>query len=124
MSVAPEELEGQPGDGGQGGGDGGGTPSGFTIDAETAALLQNILGAGEGGTKRVDPTVTVASRDYFEIWGVEPPHGYIEGLVKSGMNRFEIISHELSKPQARRTAFYRDNLSRFAAMAAQLMGFR
>lgn len=122
----PPEGHGPPVDGGQDGG-GGGTPApGFTIDPDTAKFLESILGpAGSGGgTRRVDPTVATASRDYFQIWGVDPPHGYIEGLVRSGMNRFEIISNELSKPQARRTAFYRDTYARLAATAAQLFGFR
>jgi len=127
VSTAPDEVRGgpPPTDGGKGG-DGGTPPTGFTIDPDTAKFLESILGppGSGGGTKRIDPTVATASRDYFQIWGVDPPHGYIEGLVRSGMNRFEIISLELSKPQARRTAFYRDTYARLAATAAQLFGFR
>lgn len=93
---------------------------------EAESAIEQILG-GEGSEERgrqVDPTVAMGKRAYFSIWGVKPPKGYIEGLVKQGMNVYEIIEHELSKPQARRTNYYRDRYAKFAELAARLMGAR
>ncbi len=113
--------------GGDGGGDGGGggAPSGF----DSSQLAEIIAGLSTDSSKHTpkiegDATVIAGKRAYFQIWGVEPPPGYIENLVRSGLNQFEIISNELAKPGARRTSFYRDQYAALANAAAQLMGFR
>jgi hypothetical protein len=77
-----------------------------------------------GGGKRVDPEIAAAEQAYFQIWGVEAPHGYIPELMKKGMNLFEIIDHELSKPAVRRTQYYVDKYSGYAQTIAQLFGTR
>jgi len=81
-------------------------------------------GAPPGGTKLVDPEVSAGERLYFQIWGTKPPKGYIEGLVKAGLNIFEIQAHELSKPGAKRTQYYQGKFADYAATLAQAMGFR
>lgn len=94
---------------------------------EAAQILGQILGGGgEGKGERgpTDPTVAAGKRAYFQIWGVKPPRGYIEQLVRQGLNVYEIIEHELSKPQARRTNYYRDRYAEFAEVAARIMGMR
>lgn len=112
-----------PEGGGEGGAAAGEVPE---LDSgELTDVLAGILGT-QGGedTRRVDPTVAAGKRAYFEIWGVKPPGGYIEGLVKQGLNVYEIIEHELSKPQARRTNYYRRRYAEFAELAARVMGMR
>jgi hypothetical protein len=83
--------------------------------------LLNQLGAP---TKPVDPEITAGEQLYFQIWGVQPPKDYIKGLVGQGLNVFEITQHELSKPGATRTQFYRDQLAQYGSIAAQIMGKR
>ncbi len=98
----------------------GATPQ-FQLDPQLAALLQQ---AQSSGSHKVDPTVAAGERIYFQIWGVKPPHGYIRHLVQQGMNVFEIAQHELSKPGARKTQYYRDRFAEAAYAIAQAMGFR
>lgn len=99
------------------------TPSTSAIDPQILAQIQAALASGSG-TKAVDPTVARGDRAYFAIWGVKPPHGYIEALVKAGLNADEITAHELSKPAAQHTHFWRDGLANYAAQIAQLLGRR
>lgn len=72
----------------------------------------------------VDPAVSAADTAYLQIWGIAPPKGYIEGLVTQGMNVFEIVQHELSKPAASQTSYYRDQLATIASSIATAMGRR
>jgi len=109
-----------PGDAGGGGAQG---PGGFQVDPATQAILDQLLGSSST-TKAVDPTVSAGERAYFQIWGVKPPHGYIQALAKQGLNVHEIIANELAKPGARKTSFYRDVYAKFAAQAASVMGMR
>lgn len=106
--------------GGTGGGDGTGVPPG--IDLSQLGNLGDLLGGTTA--KPVDPTVAAGERAYFSIWGVKPPHGYIKALVEAGMNVFEITYHELSKPGATKTQYWRDRVSSYAAIAAQVFGRR
>lgn len=103
------------------GGDGKGGPAGINLG--DLGPLGDLLG-GATDSKPVDPTVAAGERAYFSIWGVKPPHGYIKALVESGMNVFEITYHELSKPGATKTQYWRDRVSSYAAVAAQVFGRR
>jgi hypothetical protein len=112
------------GTGGTGGGGGtnppgGGAPPPFTIDPNA------LPGATTTSpVQRQDPEEVAAERAYFQIWGVEAPKGYIVSLMHQGMNLFEIIDHELAKPQIRRTQYYVDKSSNYAQVAAQIFGRR
>lgn len=76
-------------------------------------------------SKPVDPTVAGAMQEYFRIWGLEAPKGYIEGLVNDqGMNIYEVRAYEMSKPAFKRTRFFRDGFAGYAGQLAQLMGRR
>lgn len=120
------------GGGSTGGGDGG--SSGGATEFKLPPGLLDLLGGGDGDGKGgsgggsaaapVDPNVVGGTRDYYAIWGIQPPHGYIEGLVKQGLNRYEIVEHELAKPRAESTGFYRDRYAAFAARAASIFGRR
>jgi len=79
---------------------------------------------GDTTTATVDPTVSAGMDAYEKIWGVTPPKGYIESLVKQGLNVFQIELHELSQPGASRTKYWRDTEASVAAQVAQLMGRR
>ena len=124
-----------PTDTNQGGNNGSGAPSGGDGPAgiDLSRPLDLLGGnddtdggsSGGGGTSApVDPNIIGGARDYYAIWGIQPPQGYIEGLVKSGLNRYEIVEHELAKPRAESTAFYRDRYAAFAAKAADIFGRR
>ncbi len=93
------------------------------IDLTDLGALQDFLDT-QTGAKAVDPTVAAGERSYFDIWGVKPPKGYIKALVGQGLNAFEIAYHELSKPGATRTSYWRDKEAYFASIAAQLFGRR
>jgi len=82
------------------------------------------LAAAAGATATVDPTVSAGQSIYQTIWGVTPPHGYIESLVKQGLNVFQIQLHELSQPGVQHTQYWRDNEAGIAKQVATLMGRR
>jgi hypothetical protein len=90
----------------------------------TAAPFQPPVIPDEPTTVTVDPTVALGQDAYEKIWGVTPPKGYIESLVKQGLNVFQIELHELSQPGANRTQYWRDNEAAVAAQISQLMGRR
>jgi hypothetical protein len=127
-----------PSSGGGGGGSSGGGPSGIDLGDILSGLgsdsgSSSSSGSSSGGSSSgggsaaaapVDPNISQGQRDYYDIWGTLAPFGYIEGLVKSGMNHFEIVEHELSKPRAQTTVFYRDKFAYYAAAAARLFGRR
>jgi hypothetical protein len=95
-----------------------GQTSGTAFDAALAAIL-----AGQT-TTAIDPTVAAGDSAYQQIWGVTPPKGYIERLVKDGLNSFQITLHELGQPGASSTQYYRDNAANYASSIAKLMGRR
>lgn len=123
----------------QGGGGSGGGPSGFDLGdlldgTGSGSSSGSPSGSSSGGSSSggssspaapIDPNILQGARDYYEIWGVAAPTGYIENLVlKQGMNRFEIVEYEMSKPRAQTTVFYRDKYSYYANTAARIFGRR
>ena len=114
--------------------------TGKATPEEAAALVASRTGANTAGTPTlglptadqlagattatVDPTVAQGQAVYEKIWGLTPPNGYIESLVKQGLNVFQIELHELSQPGAQRTKYWRDTEADVAAQVAQLMGRR
>lgn len=101
------------------------------VDAETQALIKSIIAQGSSGTSTAeDPDLTRGRQAYVDVWGIDPPKGYIESLVKQGLNPYEIRAHELSKVDANGkllaegTNYWRDDWANKAAVVAQAMGKR
>lgn len=61
---------------------------------------------------------------YVTLWGTAPPPGYLEGLVRRGLNFYEVLDHERKKPAFRMTKFYRDQYSQMAQQVARALGRR
>jgi hypothetical protein len=79
-------IPGSTGDGG-----GGTTPSSGGTSS----------GSSSGGGAPADPDAGIiasATAWYIQAWGTPPPAGYIEKLVHSGMNLYEVQEYERHKP--------------------------
>lgn len=119
------QIGGQVGVGAGGGGGGGSSiPPGGQTPPPPGLNLIPPPAASTATAPHIDPEESAAKQAYFEIWGVEPPKGYIGALISKGMNLFEIIDHELSKSSVRRTQYYVDKSSNYAQIIAQLFGTR
>lgn len=70
------------------------------------------------------PLINAAAGMYLSLWGQVPPAGYIQKLVKAGMNLFEIELNERSKLAFKRTQTYRDEAAQFAATRDHILGYR
>lgn len=70
----------------------------------------------------VNPDKVRALRIYTEIWGHSPPGDWYKGV--KGLNDYEIAAHELAKPEAKGTAFYRDRWAGWAQQLSELFGRR
>lgn len=81
-------------------------------------------GGGGGGAAPVDPMVSAGMQIYFRLWGQNAPEGYIEKLVKGGLNVYEIEEHERRKPAFRRTKTYRDEAASYGNRLAAILGTR
>ena len=58
-------------------------------------------GGGSSGGAPADPDAGIiasATSWYLQAWGTPPPAGYIEKLVHSGMNLYEVQEYERHKP--------------------------
>jgi len=56
---------------------------------------------GSSGGAPADPDAGIiasATAWYIQAWGTPPPAGYIEKLVHSGMNLYEVQEYERHKP--------------------------
>lgn len=102
-----------------------------TGDPALDAALAAFITAGKTSTTTAeDPDITRGRQAYVDVWGIDPPKGYIESLVKMGMNPYEIRAHELAKTDAsgrvlaKSTNYYRDDWANKAAVVAQAMGRR
>lgn len=82
------------------------------------------FGGGGGGGAPVDPVVSAGTQIYFRLWGTNAPEGYIERLVKAGLNVYEIEEHERRKPSFRRTKTYRDEATSYGRRLASILGTR
>ena len=98
--------------GGGGGGGGGGTTT---------------TTSGGGGSPPPDPNAPLIQAGmslYFQLWGQVPPQGYIEKLVRQGMNLWEIAFNERSKPAFNRTKTYEDRASEMVRGLLSIAGYR
>lgn len=106
----------------------GGSPFGGDLTAEDLAISQEdlakVLSQYADETGKVDPVVARYAVRYFELWGVAPPPGYIEKIIKSGMNIYEFEDFERSKPAFRRTETYQNEYAQAAEAVARLLGLR
>lgn len=131
-----DRTQGNDGNDGDGDQDGDGdVPVLDLTDPATQALLNALLGgggdggdgggsSGGGGGPPPDPTIGAAASFYFQLWGERPPMNYIEGFIKQGHDLFDFMSWQLSRPGAAKQQFYRDEFSRYAAVAARTFGKR
>lgn len=102
---------GKPGqDGGGGGGFGGGSGGDFQPTLMKARFL---------GQQSYIQQITDL---YVQIWGTAPPPGYVEGMMKRGLNLYEVLDRERRKPAFRFTRFYRDSQFRVAGAVAEWFG--
>ena len=111
------------GGGGTSGGGGGGSSSGG--GGSSGGSSGSSGGSSSTPANPDEPLITAGIRLYFSLWGQVPPTGYIEKLVKSGMNLFEIELHEREKPAFRKTKTYRDEASSYINYLTQnqIVGF-
>jgi hypothetical protein len=125
-----------PGNAG-GGGDGGGGDKGqdvpeFTVNTEQLAALLGAAGGGGGSSSSggggsagpADPTIGAAASFYFQLWGVKPPIGYIEGYIRQGHDLFDFMREQLARPGAAKQKFFRDQYAQFASLLARTFGRR
>lgn len=71
-----------------------------------------------------DSTVFQGQETYFRLWGEYPPKGYIESLVKKGMNVYEIEAFERKKPAFKRSKTFENEWAAYAQMFSAMMGRR
>ena len=95
--------------------------------ASTGAASGASSGGAGGEGEEADPNqplVDAGIQFYFSTWGQVPPSNYIEGLVESGMNLFEIQEHERTKPAYANSPRGREDLSSLNAGMANALGVR
>lgn len=85
--------------------------------------------SGSSGSSAQTPTKAAESQyiqalisTYLSIWGMKPPPGYIERIARSGMNTFELQSHEASKPGYRLSPHYLEQQVQTRHFLAQQLG--
>lgn len=122
----PSELFSQTGDGGST--EDGGVPEFDITDPTIQGVLASILsgsgGGSGGGGGTVDPTVSAAEQFYFQLWGRKAPRGYVSGFISAGHDLQDFMTWQLSRPEAQREAFFRDEYARYASVLARVMGRR
>lgn len=84
-------------------------------------------GPGGGGTAAPAnpnaPLIQAGYSLYFQLWGQVPPQGYIEKLVKQGMNLWEIAFNERTKPAFKKTKTYNDRAAEMVSSLNRLLGY-
>lgn len=109
----------------------GDTPPAYNTDPATAAILAALIGGGSssggssgGGAAPVDPTIGAASSFYFQLWGIKPPAGYVEGKIAGGFDLFDFMAEQLARPGAAKQTFFRDKYAQYAGALASRLGTR
>ena len=125
--VDPTPVDGQQDDGNA-------PPTLDLTDPVITALLNMVVGGSGGGGSSsgggssggapVDPQVGEAASFYFQLWGKVPPAGYVQHFLNGETDVFDFIRFQLSRPGPRKTRFYANALSQYAAQAASIMGRR
>lgn len=90
------------------------------LAALTAAKSQDTTTAADAGA---DYFQNQYNQVYFDLWGVEPPQGYVEKAMKD-MNVYEFEDFERAKPSFRKTETYRNETGSFAESLSGLLGYR
>jgi len=95
---------------------------------DLGAILGGTSGGGSsgngGGGAPADPTISAAAQFYFQLWGIKPPLGYIEGFIGAGHDLFDFMREQLARPGASKQQFFRDQYARFSSLLAQAFGKR
>jgi hypothetical protein len=121
------------GGGGNDGGDKTTPPPTLDLTDPTILALLGLTGGAGGGSSSSggggsaapsDPQFSEAYSFYVQLWGRKPPSGYVEHFLDGSTDIFDFMAFQLSRPGARKTRFYANALSGYAAQAAQLMGRR
>jgi len=120
-----------------GDGDGGNAPPGLDLGDLVIPGLTTGGGDGDGGSSSsssssssggssvpTDPTIGEAESFYYQLWGRRAPQGYVQSFLNGQTDLFDFIQFQLGRPGARKTRFYANALSGYAAQAAQIMGRR
>lgn len=109
----------------------------FQLDPQAQAVLAALAASGGGSSSGgggsssgggsagpVDPTISAAASFYFQLWGIKPPLGYIEGFIGGGHDLFDFMREQLARPGASKQKFYRDQYAQFASLLARTFGRR
>ncbi len=107
-------------------------PTPYPDEPETTDDGGNASGGGGSGYttgggysyNAQDSTVFQGQETYFRLWGEYPPKGYIESLVKKGMNVYEIEAFERKKPAFKRSKTFENEWAAYAQMFSAMMGRR
>lgn len=113
----PDVLEQQQAAGGETPDGEGITPTDFN---DTLAAFASAL--GEGSEPAEDPIVSQAKSFYRELWGIEPPKGYVERYFKAGGDFFDFRAAELGRPAAKQTQYWKGRGHSYAGALADIFG--
>ena len=82
-------------------------------------------GGSSGGGAPADPDAGIiasATSWYIQAWGTSPPAGYIEKLVHSGMNLYEVQEYERHKPAFLKSEWAKKKADYIAQILNSILG--
>jgi len=82
-------------------------------------------GGSSGGGAPADPDAGIiasATAWYIQAWGTPPPAGYIEKLVHSGMNLYEVQEYERHKPAFLKSEWAKKKADYIAQILNSILG--
>jgi len=98
---------------------------GIVIPPSTDTSTGDGGSSGGGTAAPPDPDASIiasATSWYLQAWGTPPPAGYIEKLVHSGMNLYEVQEYERHKPAFLKSEWAKKKADYIAQILNSILG--